>query len=189
MWYLILYGILAIWVYVDGANRKVNAIPWAIGTGILGPIILPVYIAKRPLKAGEIREGGTAWNVLRNFAVLWTILMVVVAVWAMVGVSQHTAALETGAEKAGAAIGTVIGLGLIGAVWFFPMVGAVVLGFILKKSSVVENGPTGPLAVSPTPDAGATSAKSSVDGLKKCPKCARRVVKRAVLCPFCHCVF
>jgi len=189
MWYLILYGILAIWVYVDGANRKINAIPWAVGTGIGGPIVLPVYIAKRPLKAGVVREGGTAWNVLRNFAVLWTILVAVVAVWGMVGVSEYTAALQTGAEKAGAAIGTAIGLGVIGAVWFFPMVGAVALGFILKKSSVVENGPTGPLAVGPTQDIGAVSAEPSAHGLKKCANCARRVRNRAVRCPFCHYVF
>ncbi len=189
MWYLLLYGILAIWVYVDGANRKINAIPWAIGTGIFGPIILPVYIAKRPLKAGEVRDGGTAWNVLRNFAVLWTILIVVVAVWGMMGVSQHTAALQTGAERAGAAIGTAIGLGLIAALWFFPMVGAVVLGFILKKASIVEKGPTGPLAAGSTQYTVAASSESSGNGLKKCPKCARKVLKKAVRCPFCRNVF
>jgi hypothetical protein len=149
MWYVVVYGIFAIWVLVDGLKRKASAIPWAIGTLVLGPIVLPVYVAKRPLKAGEVREGGTGWNVLRNFALYWTILMAVAAVWGMAAVSQQSASLKTEAEQAGAAIGTALGLGLIGALWFFPMVGALVLGLFLKKSSIVEKGPTGPLASAP----------------------------------------
>lgn len=115
IWYLVVYGIFAVWVLVDGLKRKAKAIPWAIGTALLGPIILPIYIAKRPLKVGEVREGGTAWNVLKNFALFWTILMVVAAIWGMVAVSEKTATLQTEAEQAGVAIGTVLGLGVIAA--------------------------------------------------------------------------
>ena len=32
------------------------------------------------------------------------------------------------------------------AMWFIPMICALMLGFFLKKSSIVEKGPTGPLA-------------------------------------------
>lgn len=145
MWYLVLYGILAIWAFVDAKKRKANAILWAVGTLLLGPIILPFYFAKRPLKAGEVREGGTAWNVLKNFAFLWTILMVVAAIWYMVVVSEHSSTFQSGAERAGAVIGTAIGLGMIAALWFFPFIGAVVLGLILKKSSILEKGPSGAL--------------------------------------------
>ncbi len=145
MWYIVLYGLFAIWVLVDGLKRKTKAIPWAIGTLLLGPVVLPVYVAKRPLKAGEVREGGTGWNVLRNFALFWTVLMAVAAVWGIVAVSERAATLQTEAERAGAAIGTALGLGMIAALWFFPMVGALVLGLFLKKSSIVERGPTGPL--------------------------------------------
>src|SRR5207253_8138272 len=31
------------------------------------------------------------------------------------------------------------------ALWFFPTMGAALLGFLMKKNTVVENGPTGPL--------------------------------------------
>lgn len=151
MWYIVLAGLFAIWVLVDGLKRKAKAIRWAIGTLLLGPIVLPVYIAKRPLRAGEVREGGTAWNILRNFALFWTILMAVAAVWGVVAVSERTATLQTDAERAGAAVGTALGLGMIAALWFFPMVGALVLGFFLKNSSVVEKGPTGPLASEGSP--------------------------------------
>lgn len=145
MWYLILYGILAIWAFVDAKKRKANAVLWAVGTLLLGPIILPFYFAKRPLKAGEVREGGTAWNVLKNFAIFWTILMAVAAIWGMVAVSEHLSTFQSEAERAGAAIGTALGLGMIAALWFFPFMGAVVLGLILKKSSIVEKGPSGSL--------------------------------------------
>ncbi len=146
MWYIALYGLFAIWVLTDGLKRKAKAIPWAVGTLVLGPIVLPVYVAKRPLRAGEIREGGTGWNVLKNFALFWTVLIAVVTVWGMVTASVETANFQTEAEQAGAAIGTALGFGIIAFLWFVPMVGALVLGLFLKKSSVVEKGPSGPLA-------------------------------------------
>jgi Kef-type K+ transport system membrane component KefB len=147
MWYIIVNVIFAIWVLVDGKKRKAKVIPWSIGTLLLGPIVLPVYVAKRPLKSDEVREGGTGWNVLRNFAIFWTIFMVVAAMWGMATVSEQAAMLQTDAEKAGTAIGTVLGLAMIAALWFFPMLGALVLGLFLKKSSIVEKGPTGPLVL------------------------------------------
>lgn len=141
MWYLILTVIFVVWVCFDGHKRKANFLPWAIGAALLGPIVVPVYLAKRPLLSGEVREGGTAWNILKNFAILWTIIMAVAAVWGLASVGEHTAGLQSDAEKAGAAIGTVLGLGMIASVWFFPFIGAFILGFMLKKSSIVERGP------------------------------------------------
>jgi len=44
------------------------------------------------------------------------------------------------------AIGATIGLGIIFLLWFIFLVVALVLGLFLKKSSIVEKGPTGPLA-------------------------------------------
>jgi len=52
------------------------------------------------------------------------------------------------AEQAGAAIGTVLGLGMIFFLWFVVLVAALVLGQFLKQSSVVEKGLTGPLVQS-----------------------------------------
>lgn len=138
---MILTVIFVVWVCFDGHKRKANLLPWAIGTALLAPIVVPVYLARRPLLSGEVREGGTAWNILKNFAILWTIIMAVAAVWGLASVGEHTAGLQSDAEKAGAAIGTVLGLGMIASVWFFPFIGAFILGFMLKKSSIVERGP------------------------------------------------
>lgn len=90
IWYVILNMVFATWVLFDGHKRKANAIAWAIGTFVIGPIIFPVYIAKRPPlnaeNAGEFQEGRTSWNSLKSFAffgaiVVWTILLVFAGVW------------------------------------------------------------------------------------------------------------
>jgi hypothetical protein len=147
MWYFILFGLLALWVGFDASRRNLGAakaIIWAIGTFLLGVIVMPIYIAKRPLRANEVREGGLAWNVLKNFALTWTILMVAISISAL-GAAAGTN-VNSDAEAAGAAIGFSIVVVILAVVWFFPMVGAIVLGFFLKNSAIVERGPTGPLA-------------------------------------------
>jgi amino acid permease len=52
-------------------------------------------------------------------------------------------------KQAGAAIGTAIGIGMILGLWCIVIVGALVFGLFLKKSSLVEKGPTGVLAMTP----------------------------------------
>lgn len=81
MWFLIIHGILAIWVFIDALMRKANIVLWVIGTTILGPIILPVYVSKRPLKAGEFRESDRLLSWLKKIAISWTILLVVAGIW------------------------------------------------------------------------------------------------------------
>lgn len=150
-WWLVGPVIAAAWVVYDGRTRKTSTVGWAIGTFFILPFVLPFYLAYRPLKSGERREGGTAWNVLRNFAILWTIVMVVAAGAFLVSVSNESNEFQSEAEQIGAGLGLMFGLFGLAALWFFPMLGAVVLGFFLKNSSV-ETGPTGPLAEEQPPE-------------------------------------
>ena len=147
MSYFLLYGVFALWVLFDALTRKMGAsgFLWALGTAIVGPIILPVYLAWRPLKQGEVREGGRGWNILKNFAILWTIVMAIASIAALMAMAKSTTGLTSDAARAGAGIGMVLGIGLLGAAWFFPTMGAALLGFLLKKHTIVETGPTGPL--------------------------------------------
>jgi hypothetical protein len=147
MWYIIIFGVLTLWVAFDASRRNLGAaktILWAIGTFLIGVIVVPIYLAKRPLKPYEVREGGLAWNLLKNFALTWTVLMVAISISAI----NAAAGTDTssGAEAAGAAIGIGIVIVILAVVWFVPMVGAIALGFFLKNSAIVERGPTGPLA-------------------------------------------
>jgi len=147
MWYLVLSGTFAAWVLLDGISRNSwrAAVAWAIGTLFLGPIFLPIYMARRPLKKGEVREGGTAWNALKYFAILWTIVMAVASFSALTAVGRHVTSLRSDAERAGAGLGMIFGIGLLAALWFIPTLGAALLGFFLKKNTAFEAGPTGPL--------------------------------------------
>jgi hypothetical protein len=143
--YWIVNLIVAIWVIFDAKKRRMDPIGWAFGTFLFSPIIVPVYFSKRSLMMGEVREGGTAWNVLKYFAIIWTIFMIFVGAQAIYKVSSTLDTSPNGAYYFGAQIGAGISFVLIAALWFFPMVFALILGFFLKKSSVIEIGPTGKL--------------------------------------------
>jgi Type VI secretion system VasI, EvfG, VC_A0118 len=153
MWYIALYGMFAVWVLLDGIARRIGPLvaAWTVGTFLLGPIVLPVYLAKRPLKKGEVREGGTAWNVLKNFAILWTALMAMAGFGAMMHIGQTVSSLDSDAARAGAGLGMLLGMGFLAVVWFLPTCGTAVLGFLLKKNSIVETGPTGALVGQDSP--------------------------------------
>jgi len=144
--YFIVYIAIAIWVFRDSKKRRINGMPWAVCSAIFGPVVVPIYLAKRPLKDGEVREGGLPWNVLKNFALFWTLTILVAGVAGMAGAADAAKDANSDAEKVGAGCGVVAGIGMLIALWFIPMIGALILGFFLKKSSVVEKGPTGPLA-------------------------------------------
>jgi invasion protein IalB len=122
-----------------------SSVPWTMGTFLLGPIVLPIYLALRPLKHGEVREGGKAWNILKNFAILWTVVMLIASIVGIMSMAENATGLGSEAATVGAGIGMLLGLGILAAAWFFPTMGAALLGFLLKKNTIVENGPTGPL--------------------------------------------
>ena len=137
----------AVWVFFDAYKRRGHtlreAAGWSAGTLVLWLFIVPAYFAKRNLRAGETREGGTGWNYLKTLAVLWTIVMLAVGAQYILAPRGVAPVAHTSAWRAGAAIGAT-------AVWFFPVLGALFLGLVLKKTSIVEKGPTGPRALQVT---------------------------------------
>ncbi len=147
MLYFLVYIGIGIWVYLDAKRRlQANQIVWPIATCILGPVVVPFYLAKRNLKQGEVREGGTPWNIVKYFAMFWTLTMFLAGISGMAGASEVADSASSDAERAGAAIGTGLGMMFLFALWFIIIVSALVFGLFVKKSSVIENGPTGPLA-------------------------------------------
>lgn len=138
MAYLALSLTCAIWVLFDGLSRRAKVLPWVLGVAMAGPSLLPVYLARRPLRRGEIREGGVAWNILKNLVILWTLLMLVVAISATAKLGDLSNSLTF--------VATTLSLGMIAGIWFFPFVAAVGIAFLVKKSSIIEEGPTGRLA-------------------------------------------
>lgn len=145
MWYFIFYGLFAVYVLFDARRRKNNMIGWGIGTFVAGPVLLPIYFAKRNLRVKEVRTGGTGWNILKNFALLWTVLMMVLGIITMVGVGEVANNAVSDAEKIGVAIAAGLGVVMIGMLWFFPMITALIIGAFIKKSGHIITGPSGKL--------------------------------------------
>lgn len=168
MFYFLVNIAVAVWMYFDGTKRRFNAVPWSLGATLLAVIVTPIYLAKRPLLEGEVREGGFAWNALKYFAVGWTILMLGSAFIGIINASTVVDHASSEAEQIGASIGVTLGLGLLCTIWFFPLAGTAALAFMLRKPSVIERGSAtsatyvAPPTVSASPVAAAPWKQGSV---------------------------
>ena len=170
----------AVWVFFDAYKLRKHTLKeaagWALGTLAVWLFVVPLYFAQRNLRAGETREGGDGWNYLKTLAMLWTIVMLAVGAHYILAASEVASTAHTGAGQVGAAIGATLSLGVVAAAWFFPVLGALLLGLVLKKASIVEKGPTGPLALQVT--------GSMTPGLTACPTCGN-VPLKGMPCPTC----
>ena len=133
---------LAVWVVRDASRRQTQTAPflWGLGVLLFWILFFPLYLTKRPLKTGEVRSGGGGWNFMKYLAIVFTAYVPIVMI---LGLSE-VAAQATSVEEAVTLV--VIFVLLMGLVWVIFAGGALLIGLILKKSSVIERGPTGTLA-------------------------------------------
>ena len=137
-----IFLLCSIWVYRDARLRGNSALVWSLSTVPFGFMTLPFYFSTRHLREGEVREGGRTWNILKFFAVYWTITMALFSFAGLMAVSKTAANASSDAYKVGVAIGATLGLGWLFLVWFVPFVWAVLIGLLLRKSTTVERGGT-----------------------------------------------
>ena len=133
--------LIAAWVARDARRRGGRWVPWSLAALLLWVITLPLWLARRPLLAGERREGGAAWNLLKNFALSWTAFMALITFFVLGTAGGQMSEVQSDAEAVGTVLGAGLGLGLSFAAWFFPILTAVLVGFFLKKSTVEEGPP------------------------------------------------
>jgi hypothetical protein len=154
MWYWIVNLIVALWIFSDARKRKME-LPgaWAAACFALMILVVPFYLARRPLKSGEVREGGAVWSFCRTFAILWTALMFVVGVGGKIATSN--AVQKANLDPSGSSLAFVTGLGfiLIVGVWAIVLAGTLAMGFH-NRNHITEVGPTGPLKPEPKPRRG-----------------------------------
>lgn len=130
VWALILGILIGTWTYFDSKKRKNNQRFWTILNTIGGAYTLPIYLAKRNLKQGEIREGGLGWNLAKYYALTFSVIMAVAALYILISTSG---------------IAAFAGLGIYGVIWIAILVGLLALGMFLRKPNHIETGPTGKL--------------------------------------------
>ena len=138
---ILLSLLIAAWVARDARRRGARWVLWTLAALLLWVIALPLWLGRRPLLAGERREGGAAWNLLKNFALTWTVFMLLISFAFLRAAGGQMAGVQSDAEAVGTVLGAGLGLGMSFASWFFPMLTAVLVGFFLKKSTV-EEGPS-----------------------------------------------
>ena len=153
MWYWILNLIIAFWIFSDARTRKME-LPglWAAGCFVLMLFVVPFYLARRPLKAGEVREGGTVWNFCKSFSILWTLLMFVVGVGGKIATSNALQKANLDPSGSGMLFVTGFGFIMIVGLWFLVLASALAMGFY-NRNSIAELGPTGPLKMDADPHA------------------------------------
>lgn len=144
---IIINLIIVIYILFDGIIRKCpgSAFLCALVSSILGPVALAIYWSVRPLKEGEVREGGRAWNFFKYFAVFWTLFILIVLISVFVEAGGQINQMQSEIEEIGFTIGFSIGIMTIIILWGIILVGVAALGILLKKNTEVEVGPTGAL--------------------------------------------
>lgn len=126
----------AVFVFFDARSRGVrtgDAAGFAFLALLLWPVVIPVYLAKRPLRNGETREGGAAWNVIRNLVLMWTAIC---AFWGAKAFVIEARNYDPELEAWGL-MGEWMGIFVL---WIVPAAGALIVGMLLRRPSVVETG-------------------------------------------------
>jgi hypothetical protein len=135
---LLLNIVLAAWVLFDSLQRGAE-LTWALGTVVLGPVMLPVYRARRPLRGTEIRAGGPDWIVSRNFAWTWTLAMIVIVFWVALTLFANEPADPDAEQVANLQRG--LALLFLSVCWIVPTGAALMFSLISFVDEDVEHGP------------------------------------------------
>ncbi len=135
MRYIIPLGFFGILVLIDGLFRRLGfrAVLWCLGAIAFGPFCIPLYLAKRPLKIGETRKGGSGWIYLKFFSLFWTVYVIN---WAAI-ILYHFHL-----DRPEPVLFEVFTLWLFWVIWLLPAITALIMGLIFRNKSLVEKGPT-----------------------------------------------
>lgn len=133
MWYLITGLVCVFLIWNSNKNRNAKIGKYVILSILLPPIGYGLWQAERPLINDEQRFGGKGWNLMKWIGIIHTIMCLIWAFYGMSVGAEVANQADSDAGKVGAAIGTGLGIMMIMMVWFFGIVGSLILGLILKK--------------------------------------------------------
>jgi hypothetical protein len=116
---------------------------------VFGPLTMPVYFAVRNLRPREVRRGGRAWNILRNFSVFWSLIcFLLINQWVIIALAvMGSTRKQINVQDIDAVTGIEdIGVQTIMLAWLVGAGAALGAGLCFKDDDLVERGPTGELA-------------------------------------------
>lgn len=112
MWPRWLRFLASLWVAFDSRKRQGRDIFWFVVVFALGPLLVPFYLASRPLLANEKRAGNFCWNVLVGFeSLLFWLLSLALSASMLENMSirqsKDIAPVKIAEIKAGTILGTL----------------------------------------------------------------------------------
>jgi hypothetical protein len=167
--YFLFYLGVAVWILFDSSKRHYFGLPWAIATFFLGPFVPPVYLSKRSLKSDETRSGGLPWNLAKYFALFWTATVAIIFVADMIDASTSIT-IHDHTDKTATGIAFFLAVVFYFVIWLIPVAVALTTGFLLKKASVIEEGPTDALGEGEAPPARARTVVEAPPPVFKAPQ-------------------
>jgi len=134
---LLVVGLIAVIIAVDAYRRK-SSIVWSIAALVMGPLVIPFYLAFRNLLPGEKRVGGKPWTIARYLSLTWTFVVLGVAL--MWTTNLMSIGANSDAEAAGVALGFMLGAFVLFLVWLVPVSVAMAVGGMLRDGTNIEIG-------------------------------------------------
>ncbi len=113
MWPRWIRALATLWVAWDSRQRQSLDWFWVLVILLLGPLLLPFYLATRPLLKGEHRAGGFLWNLLVSCESLvsWLVGLAAAAVLVeniSMPYDKSLAEVKRAEIKAGSIIGAIL---------------------------------------------------------------------------------
>ncbi len=132
MWPRWVRALATLWVAWDSRQRSTLDWFWVLAILLLGPLLLPIYLATRPLLKGERRVGGLIWNLFVSCESLFTWLAGLAAAAVFVeNVSMPYDKSLAEVKRAEIKAGSLIGVAL-----FIVLAGLEKMGFELLREHV-----------------------------------------------------
>ena len=140
MWPKWLRAVIGAWVAYDSKHRGNVSFFWIFVILLLGPLLVPCYLAARPLLPGEKSSGSFFWNAAWNFEKLLSGLIALAAMAVSVenlveSQSTDLALVKRAEIKAGTIFGCFVTFVLYG-------ISRIVMSSLreaLEKSETIEN--------------------------------------------------
>ncbi|MBF0502230.1 MAG: hypothetical protein HQM09_18965 [Candidatus Riflebacteria bacterium] len=139
MWPKWLRGAIAGWVYLDSSRREGLSVFWFLLVLLLGPFLLPAYLAARPLFSNEERHGSFLWNAFWHLESLFALLAGFASVAVFVESIEDSIKGDYAKNKRAEILaGSIFSLFLVAVIGLLERIGVRFLRYMLEASPIQQ---------------------------------------------------